>query len=72
MKLTVDSHDLARMQVDLLALPVPSLSSGARLPARVAAVDRALGGALAAAVRSGDFRGRRSDTQLVYGRGKRG
>jgi len=72
MKLTVDSHDLARMQVDLLALPLPSLASGARLPARVAALDRALGGALELAVRSGDFRGRRGDHQLVYGRGKTG
>src|SRR5690606_24621900 len=26
MKLTVDSHDLARLPVDLLALPLPSLS----------------------------------------------
>jgi leucyl aminopeptidase len=72
MKLSVDSHDLARMAVDLLALPLPSLAAGARLPARVAALDRALGGAIEAAVRSGDFGGRRSDTQLLYGRGKAG
>jgi leucyl aminopeptidase len=72
MKLSVDSHDPARTAVDLLALPLPAMAAGARLPARVAAVDRALGGAIEAAVRSGDFRGRRSDTQLLYGRGKGG
>jgi leucyl aminopeptidase len=72
MKLTVDSHALARMSVDLLALPLPSLASGGRLPARAEALDRSLGGAIALAVRSGDFRGRRGDTQLVYGRGKTG
>jgi leucyl aminopeptidase len=72
MKLTVDSTDLARARVDLLALPLPTLAAGARLPARAAALDRALGGALQAAVRSGDFRGRRSDTQLLYGSGRSG
>lgn len=72
MKLTVDSHDLARLPVDLLALPLPALAAGARLPARATALDRGLGGALELAVRSGDFRGRRGDTQLVYGRGKGG
>jgi len=72
MKLSVDSHDLVRTPVDLLALPLPSLSAGARLPARAAALDRVLGGALELAVRSGDFRGRRGDTHLVYGRGKGG
>ena len=72
MKLTVDSQDLARAQVDLLALPLPSLASGARLPARAAALDRVLGGALAAAVKCGDFRGRRGEQLLVYGRDGRG
>src|SRR5690606_26049037 len=72
MKLTVDSQDLARVQVDLLALPLPSLASGARLPARAAALDRVLGGSLAAAVKCGDFRGRRGEQLLVYGRDGRG
>ena len=72
MKLTVESHDLARTSVDVLALPVFTLSASAKLPARMAAVDRALGGQIEAVVRSGDFKGRTSDSQLLYGRGKAG
>jgi leucyl aminopeptidase len=72
MKLTVESHELARTSVDLLALPLFSLKAGAKLPARIATVDRALDGQIEAAVRSGDFQGRSSDHHLLYGRGKTG
>jgi leucyl aminopeptidase len=73
MKLTVESQDLARTSVDLLAIPLCSLQArGAKLPARVAAVDRALGGQIEAAVRSGDFKGRVSDQHVLYARGKTG
>jgi len=72
MKLGVESHDLARTSVDLLALPLFSQKAGARLPARLAAIDRALGGQIEALVRSGDFQGRSSDSHLLYARGKTG
>jgi leucyl aminopeptidase len=72
MKLTVDSLEPARASVDLLALPLPALAARAKLPARAATLDRLLGGALEAAVRSGDFRGKRGDTLLLYARGNRG
>jgi leucyl aminopeptidase len=41
---------------------------GSRLPAGAAALDRRLGGALAAVVGSGDFTGKAGETQLVYPR----
>ncbi len=72
MKLSVDSHEPARVKADLLALPLPTLAAGGRLPARAAALDRALGGALALAAQSGDFRGRRGEHQIVYARGRTG
>ena len=70
MKVSVESQDPARSAAELLALPLSALGAGARLPARAAALDRSLGGGIEAAVRSGDFRGRKSDALMLYGRGR--
>jgi len=72
MKVLVETLEPARAAVDLLALPLVAFERGARRPARLAAFDRALGGQLEAAVRSGDFRGRKSDSLMLYGRARGG
>ncbi len=62
---------LGSIAVDVLALPVPELpEKGWRLPAAVAALDKALGGTLTAAVAAGDFRGKRGQSHLAYGTGR--
>ncbi len=67
MQVRVAASDPARAAVDVLVLPSFELDPKKwQLPARVARLDRALGGALAAAVRSGDFRGREGDALTVY------
>jgi leucyl aminopeptidase len=71
MKITVESQDPSRAGADLLALPLTSLDTKARLPARAAAVDRALGGAVHERIRNGDFKGRAGETLLLFG-GARG
>ncbi|HTY18833.1 MAG TPA: leucyl aminopeptidase [Myxococcota bacterium] len=72
MKVLVETLEPARAAVDLLALPLFGFERGARRPARLAALDRALGGQLEAVFRSGDFRGRKSDSLLLYGRARGG
>jgi leucyl aminopeptidase len=67
MQVTVESTDAARAQADLLALPLFLLEgSQRRLPQRLAALDRVLGGRLAAALATGDFRGKRGESLLLY------
>jgi len=71
MKVSLVTRSTREVPADLLALPVFELpEKGWKLAAGVAAVDRALAGALGAAVASGDFRGKPGQTHLVYGDGK--
>src|SRR5262245_13067923 len=66
MEVTIESG--ARLQpTGLLALPVTALDpASARLPARVAALDRAANGRIGQAVAAGDFRGKRGETLLLH------
>jgi leucyl aminopeptidase len=69
MQVTVDARNPAEIAADLLVVPVPKLSEPRpRLPARAAALDRRLGGPLAAVIASGDFGGKLGESQLVYPR----
>jgi leucyl aminopeptidase len=64
---TLAAHEI---EADVMAVAVPSLGSEhPRLPARVAAIDRALGGRLAAIVAAGDFRGEKGDNAVAYPEG---
>src|SRR5262245_49369456 len=67
MRITVEARNPAAVAADLLVVPVAKLT-GSRLPAGAAALDRRLGGPLAAVVESGDFTGKAGETQLVYPR----
>jgi len=67
MQVTADARPPAEVEVDLLAVPVAQLAKGeVRLPARTAALDRALGGRIAAVLESGDFRGKAGQTLVLY------
>ncbi len=67
MQVTVDSRQPGEAAVDLVVLPLASGGEEpARLPARVAGIDRALGGRIKAVLESGDFRGKRGETLLLY------
>ncbi len=70
MKVEVVSVAPHEIRADVLAIAVTSLDAERpRLPARVAAIDRALGGRLAAIVAAGDFRGERNDSAVAYPEG---
>src|SRR3989454_6483872 len=47
-------------------LPALALAQGADVPASIAALDKAAGGLLARAITSGDFKGKRDETSLLY------
>jgi leucyl aminopeptidase len=67
MQVQVISGDLARIAADVLALPLAQFEpSRWRLPPRLAVLDRALGGRIAAAVATGDFRGKTAESLVVY------
>ncbi|MGH0038026.1 MAG: leucyl aminopeptidase [Myxococcota bacterium] len=67
MKVSVDRTPAAEVRCDLLAVPVEGLdASKPALPARLRALDRQLGGALASALASGDFTGKKAQTALIY------
>ncbi|MFQ5417512.1 MAG: M17 family peptidase N-terminal domain-containing protein, partial [Myxococcota bacterium] len=67
MLVTVDSRVLSEAKVDLLALPMVQIDLERwRLPARFAAIDRALGGAISAALRSGDFQAKKGESLTLY------
>ena len=67
MQVTVDSRDPREVRADVLALPVLQTDpSSPRLGARVAAVDRAMGGRIRAVIESGDFRGRAGESLALY------
>ncbi len=70
MKVTVETQQPLRAGADLLALALPTIASRAQLSARVAAVDHALGGQILDVVKSGDFRGRKGESLLLFGRGR--
>ena len=70
MKVSVEAQEPSRAGAELLALAITTLASGARLSARVAAVDRAIGGQIADVVKSGDFRGRKGEALVLFGRGR--
>jgi len=67
MEVTVDSRSPAQAEVDLLAVPMAQLPKGEHeLPARLAALDRALGGRIARVLASGDFRGKAGTALCLY------
>jgi leucyl aminopeptidase len=67
MLVTADAKSPTEVEADLLAVPLAQLPKDElRLPARAAAVDRALGGRIAAVLESGDFRGKAGQTLCLY------
>jgi leucyl aminopeptidase len=67
MRVTAEAKSPAEAEADLLVLPLGQLGKGEpRLPARAAALDRALGGRIAAVLESGDFRGKSGTTLCLY------
>ncbi len=67
MQITVESREPARIAADLLVLPLFQLDPAHwKAPARLAPLERALAGRLAAAISSGDFRGKRGETLLCH------
>ena len=67
MKSSVAAKPLAQVETPLRAVAVPQ---GTTLPASLADLDRAAGGGLARALGTGDYKGKRDETLLVYGGGK--
>ena len=73
MQVSVDSRSPVDASADVLTLPLSAGDPSKRkLPARVAAVDRALGGRISAILSSGDFRGKRGESVFVYPDGEIG
>jgi leucyl aminopeptidase len=71
MQVTVDTRNAAEVRTTMLVLLVPKLESAKwRPPPRAAAVDRAMGGQIAAVIASGDFRGKSGETLLLYPNGE--
>src|SRR5947209_4722895 len=60
---TLATAPLAQVETPLLAV---ALAQGPALPASLAELDRAAGGGLARAIASGDFKGKRDDSLLLY------
>src|SRR2546430_17425184 len=54
---------LAQIETPLLAV---ALAQGGAVPASLAELDRAAGGVVARAITSGDFKGKRDETALLY------
>jgi len=67
MKSTVTAQPLAQVETPLLAVAVPQ---GTSLLASLVDLDRAAGGALARALGTGDYKGKRDETLVVYADGK--
>jgi leucyl aminopeptidase len=67
MLVTADSRNPAEIETDLLVVPLAQLGDEKRrLPSRVAALDRALGGRISSVLEGGDFRGKREQRLLLY------
>src|SRR2546428_4263149 len=60
---TVVSTPLAQVTTPLLALALPQGGTG---PPSVVELDRAVGGVVGRAIRSGDFKGKRDESALLY------
>jgi leucyl aminopeptidase len=67
MKSTIAATPLPQVEAPLLAVAVPQ---GTGMPPSLAALDRAAGGVLERALGTGDYKGKRDETVLVYGSGK--
>jgi len=68
MQIRVESRAPASQEADLLAVPLLQHDpSRWKLPPRLAALDQGLGGQLARVLATGDFRGRRNESLLLYG-----
>ncbi len=61
--IAVVTTPLAAIETPLLAI---ALAEGTAVPASLAALDQAAGGALGRAITSGDFAGKRDETSLLY------
>jgi leucyl aminopeptidase len=67
MQITVETQKAIDVRTAMLVLLVPKLEDAQwRPPPRAAAVDRALGGRIAAVIASGDFRGKSGESLLLY------
>lgn len=67
-EVTVETRGPAEREAELLVLPLPERDGERRsLPSRWSAVDEELGGRLSGALETGDFRGRRAESMLLYG-----
>lgn len=67
MKVTLESLGVEKIPVDALALPIFEIDPEKwRVPTRLAAVDRALGGAISRVIAGGDFRGRAGEALWLY------
>ncbi|HEY6809193.1 MAG TPA: leucyl aminopeptidase [Gemmatimonadales bacterium] len=64
MNASVVTTALEQLETPLLAVAVPA---GTAVPASLAALDKATGGAIARALATGDFRGKRDEIALLYG-----
>ena len=68
MQTTVTTRAAAELRADLLAVPLAQVDPKRwRVPARLAALDAALGGRLGEVIGAGEFRGKRGETLLLYG-----
>jgi leucyl aminopeptidase len=67
MNSTLQTTPVAEIETPLLAVAV---TAGAELPPSLGPLDQATGGALARAVASGDFKGKRDEALVAYGTGK--
>jgi leucyl aminopeptidase len=68
MQVTVDAGAIEKLSADVLAVPLAELDPVKwRLPARLAALDAALGGRIGDALRSGDFTGKRGESLTLHG-----
>jgi leucyl aminopeptidase len=71
MQITVEARNAIDVRTAMLVLLVPKLEDAQWRPApRTAALDRALGGQIAAVIASGDFRGRVGESLLLYPNGE--
>ncbi|HSD32314.1 MAG TPA: leucyl aminopeptidase [Gemmatimonadales bacterium] len=67
MNSTLTAQPFSEIDTPLLAVAV---ATAATLPAALAPLDQATGGALGRALANGDFKGKRDETLLAYGTGK--
>ena len=65
MSVTVETKTPIECKAGLLALPLTKLDEGQRLPARIAAIDKASGGLIQQVIDAGDFSGAKGQTVLV-------